>query len=260
MKIYLITNLINNKKYVGQTSYTIEKRFYYHSKCKKSVLSRAIRKYTKENFKVELIEESDCQETINFLEKYYIKHFNCRTYGYNMTDGGENPPKTTKESALKGGRKHFKPVICTNIKTQEKIYFLSIKYASEVLNLCKSSISFCCRYPNKRSQFGGYKWKYVDSSNIKSLDTYKQRKTNLGQKRSAEFCLSMSMSRKGKPLLKRRVPIIVENIVTGIKRSFDSINNAAEQLNLNRKALSNVLTGKANRTGNYKANYLNREV
>lgn len=57
-KIYRITNLVNNKIYIGQTIRDLKVRFKQH--CYKkgcTYLHNAILKYGKENFKIELIEE-----------------------------------------------------------------------------------------------------------------------------------------------------------------------------------------------------------
>ena len=56
MVIYKITNTLNNKIYVGQTKYPIEKRFLQHSKSL-TPLGRAIQQYGIENFTFEVIEE-----------------------------------------------------------------------------------------------------------------------------------------------------------------------------------------------------------
>lgn len=91
--IYKITNDINGKIYVGQTSYSLEKRFKEH--CRDSQkhtsevrpLYRAMQKYGIENFHIELIEETDNPSE---REMYWIEKFN--SYGdgnYNATKGGD---------------------------------------------------------------------------------------------------------------------------------------------------------------------------
>lgn len=90
--IYKITNDINNKVYIGQTSFSIEKRFSEHCKdafkfkAEKRPLYSAMRKYGIENFHVELLEET---ENPNEREKYWIQKFNTYHNGYNATIGGE---------------------------------------------------------------------------------------------------------------------------------------------------------------------------
>ena len=50
--------------------------------------ARAIAKYGKENFKLELIEETESYEDAQEFEKLYIEEFNSINQGYNMAFGG----------------------------------------------------------------------------------------------------------------------------------------------------------------------------
>ena len=87
--IYLITNLNNNKKYVGLTKFSITERFYQHTK-RGFILTEAIKKYGENKFFIELIEEVDTAGRAYELEQYYIKEYNTKVpYGYNLTDGGD---------------------------------------------------------------------------------------------------------------------------------------------------------------------------
>jgi group I intron endonuclease len=87
--IYLITNLENNKKYVGLTKFSITERFHQHLK-RGFVLTEAIKKYGENKFFIELIEEVDTAGRAYELEQYYIKEYNTKVpYGYNLTDGGD---------------------------------------------------------------------------------------------------------------------------------------------------------------------------
>lgn len=94
--IYKITNLINNKIYIGQVyNKSINDRFNRHcdgaSNMSKSYLARAIHKYGRENFKVEQIEECYSVLELNEREKYWIAYYNSTNgeIGYNLTPGGE---------------------------------------------------------------------------------------------------------------------------------------------------------------------------
>jgi len=88
-KIYLITNLLNNKKYVGMTKFSLEERFLQHSK-KGFLLTEAIRKYGEQKFSIELIEDVESAERAYELEIFYIKEYNTKApNGYNLTDGGD---------------------------------------------------------------------------------------------------------------------------------------------------------------------------
>ena len=94
--IYKITNLINGKVYIGQ-SINIDKRIKEHfwkaqnSKdiSFNSILHQAIRKYGKENFLCEIVEECDI-DIIDERERFYIKYFNSLSpNGYNILEGGQ---------------------------------------------------------------------------------------------------------------------------------------------------------------------------
>lgn len=91
--IYLITNLINNKKYVGQTI-NIEQRWKNHIKDSTKLVSRylyrAMNKYGIENFKFEVIEDNIPINLVSEREVHWISELNTKApNGYNMTDGGE---------------------------------------------------------------------------------------------------------------------------------------------------------------------------
>ena len=88
--IYLITNKINGKRYVGQTSRDIWTRFEEHCYDDRSTsaIHTAIKKYGVQNFSLELIEEVDLNK-LDEREKFWIKHYNtCSKEGYNKTFGG----------------------------------------------------------------------------------------------------------------------------------------------------------------------------
>ena len=100
--IYKITNTINSKSYIGQTIQNVKERFYQHcaTKCSKAVsnmaIHRAIKKYGKSNFTVEVIEEID-STNLNDREKYWIKYYNSYNNGYNSTKGGQDGCKPFKD-------------------------------------------------------------------------------------------------------------------------------------------------------------------
>ena len=95
--IYKITNLINNKIYIGQTVQSYQARFTQHkshSKNKKNThrLARAFRKYGDENFIIEPIEFCKTQEELNNRERYWIQYYNSTDdkVGYNILIGGQD--------------------------------------------------------------------------------------------------------------------------------------------------------------------------
>jgi group I intron endonuclease len=88
-KVYLITNIENKKQYIGITKFSIEERFFQHTK-RGFLLTEAIQKYGEQNFSIELIEEVESPERAYELEIFYIQKYNTKVpNGYNLTDGGD---------------------------------------------------------------------------------------------------------------------------------------------------------------------------
>ena len=110
--VYLIWNMVNGKKYVGQTVQPLKKRFNEHASCKKMVIGKAIRKYGVENFRYGVIKSCASKEEMDYWEKYFIVALKTKSpYGYNCTDGGEGiigfkytPEAIAKMSAAKKGK------------------------------------------------------------------------------------------------------------------------------------------------------------
>lgn len=90
--IYKITNKINGKIYIGQSSQPYE-RWRTHINGHKgytSLINQAIKKYGENNFSFEIL---GWFEDYNEKEKYYIQLFKTLApYGYNILKGGEEPP------------------------------------------------------------------------------------------------------------------------------------------------------------------------
>lgn len=93
--IYLITNKLNGKKYVGCTKHSVEHRWKQHCyvamKGKKmSYIAKAIRKYGVDNFSVEQLAETNSYADMLELEiKCISEHNSKKPNGYNLTDGGD---------------------------------------------------------------------------------------------------------------------------------------------------------------------------
>lgn len=107
MWIYKITNIQNNKVYIGQTIRHIKDRFNRHindaiNNIIDTHFARAIRKYGKENFIIEEIDKAQTQDELNQKEQYWIQYYNSVKEGYNETDaiyksGGNTYQSKTEE-------------------------------------------------------------------------------------------------------------------------------------------------------------------
>lgn len=108
--LYVTTNLITGKKYIGQTTST--RKDYFGSG---KIITDAIRKYGKKNFSREII-YSGTWEEVDLLEALYIEKYNAVNSDeyYNLKEGGHegrhNPNSSKKMSIARLG------------KTYEEIY------------------------------------------------------------------------------------------------------------------------------------------
>lgn len=100
--VYLITNLINGKQYIGQTVRTIKKRFDGHISKKNPVISKAIKKYGRKNFEIKEIDVAYNQKELNLIEGVYISWFKTLApNGYNITKIINGKGKHSEETIKK---------------------------------------------------------------------------------------------------------------------------------------------------------------
>ena len=134
IKIYLITNICNDKKYVGQTKLDLQDRFNQHIRlgCRENnrLINEAIIEYGKRNFKIELIEEIDdslAAEIESFYIKKYLSHYKDGN-GYNMRYETSNVfeknyygvDKTIVENNIKNGNAWNKGISISS-ETKQKV-------------------------------------------------------------------------------------------------------------------------------------------
>lgn len=164
MLIYKITNRLNEKSYIGQTSGAAEKRFARHiNDALNNILdthfARAIRKYGVENFKLEVIDTATTQEELNQKESYWINYYDTIKNGYNEVDpiyrsgGNTYQSKTPEElkairekisaSKMGGLNPQAKKVKCKNINTDEELHFNSLSEAQAYF--CETNHNFITR-------------------------------------------------------------------------------------------------------------------
>ena len=107
--IYKITNLINNKIYIGQTIRGIKRRWKDHiNKVGCKYIHNAITKYGKENFKIEVIEYCEKSE-LDTREIYWISYYNStnKDIGYNILEGGS----TGRSNLYKLSKEEIKEIV-----------------------------------------------------------------------------------------------------------------------------------------------------
>jgi hypothetical protein len=185
--IYVVTNLNNQKKYIGQTINCLEKRKNYHiweaNRGSNTPFHRAIRKYSDKLCWSVICECED--ENLDSLEEYYIKKYDSKIpNGYNVLQGsphkgfkhGKRSLETRKKLSLSHiGNKisnetkqkiseirkvkptKYKSVICV----EENLIFKTIADANEFCSKKRSASGIRqCLDMDNRTAFG-FHWKSI---------------------------------------------------------------------------------------------------
>lgn len=201
--IYITTNMINGKKYIGQKKYMKHWENYLGSGV---ILRNAINKYGRDNFKREIIEDCITKEDLDRKEKYWISFYDATNNKnfYNIALGGDggnttygytqnqkeimkiNRSKSAKNKINLGNNNgNYKKVICLN--TME--IFNGCGDASRKYNIPYDEIQECCDENSNTRTAGIYKltgermiWKYYDRNKEYTYYPYVNDKTNISTK------------------------------------------------------------------------------
>ncbi len=155
--IYKITNKINGKSYIGQSTNIFyrwkQHKNNIHKKGFDYALYHAFRKYGLENFSWEIIEICT-KDKLDELERHYIEYFN--TYvnlenakGYNMTLGG-----------IGGLGGYTRRVSQYGLDGAFIATYSSVTEASNQTNIGVPQIILCCS--KQRNHAGNFIWRYAE--------------------------------------------------------------------------------------------------
>lgn len=262
--IYMFTNRINGKKYIGQHEYKngIDENYFGSG----SIFAHAKEKYGIENFKFDILCWCNTREELDNAESYFIG-FKYYTYantgrGYNIADGGNGgnllrgkTEEEKKEIANKiskantGENNHMygrtgeknpnsKPVIGVNLKTGEVIELYGAKQGEE-LGFIPTAITACCK--GKLKQYKDYKWYYKE-------DYEKLSKEDM------EKDLEESRNARSEGNKKMSIPVIGVNIKTGETVELGSTRQGKE-LGFNQSHITKCCKGKYKTHKGYKFYY-----
>ena len=215
--IYKFENLINHKKYIGQ-SIDLETRYYkhkyhYEKKDLNKRLYQAFWKYGWDNFSYEIIEYCSPEE-LDEKEIHYIQFYDSYNHGYNATKGGQ------------GGANHpSKPVQQYDLQGN----FIK-EFPSAILAAKKTGISYnilvkCCQ--GKAKHCGLYQWKYSnDKSN--TIQQLSNKEITLNERKILQYDLNKNLL----------------NV-------YESMDEASKKTGITKSTICSVCKGKKNTAGNF---------
>lgn len=184
MLIYKITNTVNNKVYIGQTTRSLEERIEDYRKDTRyrpnsRPIIRAMAKYGFSKFSFSILEDNiQTKEEMDQKERMYIQQFHSLTNenGYNIELGGNSVGKHSEQTKQKisqaqlGSKNHMygkKDELNHSSKkvielTTGRIYG-SASLAAEELNINFSHV--CAVARGDRGSHKGYVFRYLDENN-----------------------------------------------------------------------------------------------
>lgn len=175
--VYKITNIINNKIYIGITS-RIKRRVVEHIKYSTdksactSYVHKSMSKYGLRHFIFEIIYIANNTEELNSKEEYYINYYKSSEsiYGYNLTLGGDrgipNSDTILKKIASSNKVKVAKYDLQGNLLES----FNSIKEAERATGILDTDIHRCCKKKYSRNRFMFQK--FTSDSPLEKIEPY----------------------------------------------------------------------------------------
>jgi len=191
--IYLITNLINDKVYVGQTL-NYKDRMKKHEKSGKNpkyYFPYAISKHGWENFTKEILIDDVPEEDLDNLEINYIDFYNSfGPGGYNLTIGGGGA----------SGYKHTEEQNLAKSKRQTKNHTVEGGGTVTYDKQCKKWVAICVNCLTGRKRIGQY---FTEEKAIAALKLYNETGVRIPsdttrRKRGTGYIREYSTLTKGK--------------------------------------------------------------
>lgn len=216
MVVYLTTNLINGKKYVGKDA---RNQPWYLGSGK--YIKKAVKKYGKENFVKEILQECSTLEELNSAEIEWLQKLNCKsdpTY-YNATD--TITPSSYGKKLTEEHKKKISEANKGKKLTKEHKELISSKHTG------------------------------IKKGPMSEDTKEKIRKALTGKPKSAQSKQKMSRSHKGRNNSYLSKPIQQVDIETGeVLREYSKIVDVSKQ-GFNRWSVQNNISGKSKTSGGF---------
>lgn len=247
--VYIHTNKVNNKVYIGITSRKPEDRWgkngYCYAKEDQPVMYNAIHKYGWDNFEHIIFAEglsfqNACQMEVGLIALYKanVRRWGKDAEGYNETDGGEgaNGYKLTEEHKKYISKIQSIPVIQLDLHGNFIAEYNSMLEAANKIGCHISCISDCCNHKTRTSS--GYVWvtkKDYNDGNY-SVVWYDKKQNVINQK--------MKVVMSGRAI--KQYSIIGDFIA-----EYVSIQDASRQCDINSTCIRDCCRGKQKTAGGF---------
>lgn len=243
MIIYLTTNNINGRKYIGLDS--VNNPYYYGSG---TALKLALKKYGRQNFTKKILCHCETIDELNEKEQYYIKVYNAieDPLFYNIAVGG--------------GVVNIRPIVQYTLKGVMVRYWNSIRECENETGFNNSKLTACCQGESEekgrthvRRTGYGYVWRYAgdpfDKFSVHS--TYKMSDDLKKKISKRQMGSNNSMAGRVGVLNSKSKKVEQYNIRGNFIKSWDSATQACKELNI-----VNVSSCCANDNVYHSSNYL----
>ena len=276
MIVYLYTNKVNGKQYIGQTIRSFNDRHKQHLRCNDTHFDRALAKYGEDSFEWEILYIGSSKENLNQKEIELIQKYNTvRPNGYNIPLGGNSfhgykITKKHRENLSKALKKYYKNN--PNAMKGENSPQYGVVWSDERKeSMSEIKKSFWNNNDKARDEMSKIKKQfYKDNPDALVAMGERTRRWTAengspvkGMKHTTESRKRMSEAQKGKVIPEETREKIrknstrkrsVINIDTG--EIFDTVREASESVGKNKSSISNVCRGVKNTSGGYRWSYL----
>jgi group I intron endonuclease len=206
--IYVITNRVTGKRYVGQTRRTLTQRFNAHKKvvgksnaCK--ALSDAMQRYGVDNFTIEALCRCESQEELDRREVEFIAKLGTfAPSGYNLTKGGggksgykHRPESVERTAAAHRGKplsEEHKRKVSASLKGNKRA--LGLKHTEET----KRAISESQRGMKRRPFTDEHRAKLAEARRGKQAS--KEARASMAEGQRRRYTESLPLLLDGKPM------------------------------------------------------------
>jgi group I intron endonuclease len=197
--IYVATNKVNEKSYVGQTRMSLRQRFYKHKHDAKmgatALFHRAIRKYGLSSFDIQQVSETKSNCVLNNLEKLWVILLQSEnpSLGYNLTAGGEGGLPTQEIRKKMSQKKLSDPVAMERVR-QLGLASCGRKASPELRKILREA--------NSGSNNGFFGKKHSEETKRKSSEAQKKRYAS-GEAKATSYWAGKKFSEEHKAKLKK---------------------------------------------------------